>query len=72
MPFGNGTGPTGQGPRTGGGFGRRPGGGRGRQPGGFGFGPSGECVCPKCGAKSPHRTGIPCYEARCPKCGSPM
>ena len=47
-------------------------GGRGRQPGGFGLGPSGECICPKCGTKVPHQTGIPCYEQRCPKCGTPM
>jgi hypothetical protein len=47
-------------------------GGRGRQPGGFGLGPSGECICPGCGTKVPHQTGVPCYEARCPKCGMPM
>ncbi|GAH72552.1 unnamed protein product [marine sediment metagenome] len=64
---------------NGGGYGQRPGGGqglgrggRGRQPGGFGLGPSGECTCPKCGAKVPHQTGIPCYELKCPRCGQPM
>ena len=46
--------------------------GRGRQPNGFGLGPSGECVCPKCGKKSLHQKGIPCYEQKCPECGSLM
>ena len=48
------------------------GGGRGRQPGGFGLGPSGFCVCPKCGEKVPHKRGTPCYEQKCPKCGGPL
>jgi len=48
------------------------GGGRGRQPDGFGLGPSGECVCPSCGAKTPHQRGVPCYQVKCPKCNSPM
>ena len=70
MPFGDGTGPAGQGAGTGRGLGR--GGGRGRQPGGFGLGPSGECVCPVCGAKVAHRRGTPCYQHKCPKCGATM
>lgn len=45
--------------------------GRGRM-GGSGLGPSGECVCPKCGYRMPHQRGIPCYEQKCPKCGTPM
>ena len=45
--------------------------GRGRM-GGFGAGPEGECVCPKCGYRMPHRRGIPCYQEKCPKCGSAM
>jgi len=46
--------------------------GRGRQPGGSGLGLGGECVCPKCGAKTSHQRGVPCYEQFCPKCSSPM
>ena len=45
--------------------------GRGRM-GGFGLGPSGECVCPKCGYKMAHARGVPCYEQVCPKCGTKM
>jgi len=39
---------------------------------GRGAGPSGDCVCPKCGYRAPHQRGIPCYEQKCPKCGAPM
>jgi len=46
-------------------------GGRGRM-GGFAAGPSGNCICPKCGHKETHQTGVPCYQKKCPKCGSPM
>jgi hypothetical protein len=45
--------------------------GRGRM-GGFGLGPSGECVCPRCGYRTPHQRGVPCYDQTCPKCGSKM
>ena len=76
MPRGDGTGPTGAGPMTGGkgtgrGAGAGGGGGRGRM-GGKGLGPDGECVCPQCGEKAPHQRGIPCYEQKCPKCNTPM
>ena len=70
MPFRDGTGPFGQGSKTGRGFGRN--GGRGRQQSGFGLGPGGECICPKCGTKVPHQRGVPCYKQTCPNCGSPM
>jgi hypothetical protein len=43
-----------------------------RRMGGFGFGPGGNCVCPSCGAISPHQRGVPCFQQKCPKCGSPM
>ena len=53
------------------GYGRGMGYGRGRGSG-LGLGPSGFCVCPKCGNKVVHQRGIPCYQQRCPICGSPM
>lgn len=68
MPGGDGTGPIGQGPVGGQGRGR----GRGRQPGGFGLGLGGDCVCPACDTKVPHRRGTPCNQAECPKCGAKM
>jgi hypothetical protein len=37
-----------------------------------GAGPSGNCICPSCGAKRPHKVGVPCYNETCPKCGSKM
>ena len=67
MPGGDGTGPVRQSPT-----GRRriPGGGMGR---GAGFaGPGGECVCPNCGYRETHQTGIPCNTKKCPKCNTPM
>jgi len=36
------------------------------------MGSGGECVCPKCDTRIPHRDGIPCQEERCPKCGAKM
>jgi len=36
------------------------------------MGPSGFCVCAKCGEKIPHRAGTPCKEEKCPKCGAKM
>ena len=46
--------------------------GRGRQSGEQAAGPGGECVCPKCGYKTTHQVGVPCYQKSCPKCGAKM
>ena len=81
MPRGDRTGPSGQGPGTGGGSGRGGGqgqglgrgGGRGRMGGTQpGAGPQGECVCPSCGVRVPHQVGTPCYDLSCPQCGTKM
>ncbi len=45
--------------------------GRGRK-GGQGKGPDGNCICPDCGEKIPHKRGLPCVEMVCPRCGSAM
>jgi hypothetical protein len=34
------------------------------------MGPIGECICPKCEARIPHRRGVPCQEEHCPACGA--
>ncbi len=71
MPFGDGTGPRGQGPGTGRGLGR--GSGRGRFAGNRpGAGPGGYCVCPSCGLRVEHKAGVPCVSVECPKCGTKM
>ncbi len=71
MPRGDSTGPFGQGLETGRGLGRSRGMGkmRGNRPG---AGPSGNCVCPSCGASVPHQVGVPCYDLACPRCGVKM
>jgi len=33
-----------------------------------GKGPGGFCVCPNCGYKIKHKSGIPCFSLQCPKC----
>jgi len=73
MPRGDGTGPPGGGgPGTGRGVGQG-GQGKGRMGGTHpGAGPSGNCVCPGCGAKVSHQVGISCYNLSCPKCGAKM
>lgn len=69
MPFGDGTGPLGQGP----GSGRGGRGGRGRMGGNRpGAGPAGNCICLNCGAKVTHKLGMPCSSTTCPKCGAKM
>lgn len=44
----------------------RLGGGRG------GLGAGGDCVCLRCGSRSPHLQGMPCLEQRCPECGAAL
>jgi predicted Fe-Mo cluster-binding NifX family protein len=46
--------------------------GRGRMGGPFAGGAGGACLCPKCGHREPHESGIPCVEKSCPKCGTAM
>ena len=43
----------------------------GRNRGG-GFGPSGYCVCVKCGYKTKHERGVKCTTLKCPECGHVM
>ncbi len=33
-----------------------------------GKGPDGDCVCPKCGYRVPHKRGVPCSTLACPNC----
>jgi len=50
-------------------------GGQGRGAGGGnkpGAGPSGNCVCPKCGYKLSHQVSKRCMDQTCPKCGTQM
>ena len=32
----------------------------------------GFCICPKCGEKTPHHSGIRCQDEQCPKCGAKL
>ncbi len=61
MPRGDGSGPPAGGGR-----------GRGRMGGPLAAGPSGKCVCPKCGHRVAHAPGQPCNQQACPKCGVMM
>ena len=72
MPGGDRTGPPGQGlGQAGRGMGKS--GSKGRLNGNrYGVGPSGDCICPQCGARLSHQRGIPCYSVKCPKCQAKM
>lgn len=65
MPGKDGTGPLGQGTVTG----RTNRTGQRRS---AGVGPSGYCICPKCGERTSHASGVPCFNLKCLKCGSPL
>jgi hypothetical protein len=69
MPMKDGRGPRG-GDR---GMGPAPGAGIGRMGGAKpGSGPSGNCLCQRCGEKVPHTRGVPCSSQACPRCGSAL
>ena len=69
---GGGAGGAGAGGGGGAGRGAGRGGAGGGRMGGYGLGPGGECVCPNCGHRIPHRRGVPCAQEICPKCGTRM
>jgi predicted Fe-Mo cluster-binding NifX family protein len=68
---GRGKGQDGQGRGGGGGQGQG-GQGQGRMGGPNAAGPSGYCICSKCGQREPHEQGMPCSQKQCPKCGAAM
>jgi NAD-dependent SIR2 family protein deacetylase len=44
--------------------------GRGAGKNRIGMGPSGSCVCVKCGYSAPKQRGVPCMDLKCPSCGA--
>ena len=49
--------------------------GQGRGTGGGtkpGSGPTGKCICPKCGHEAAHQISVRCIDLACPKCGTKM
>ncbi|ROL61383.1 ferredoxin [Bacteroidetes/Chlorobi group bacterium ChocPot_Mid] len=36
------------------------------------MGKGGFCICPKCGQKLPHESGVPCQQVYCPNCNVKM
>ncbi len=36
------------------------------------MGSGGSCICPKCGEKTPHHSGIRCQDERCVKCNAKL
>jgi hypothetical protein len=59
----------GRGSNRGRGSGRGRGLGSGNKPG---SGPSGYCICPKCGYELQHQVGQRCLDISCPQCGTKM
>jgi len=55
--------------RRGSGQGQGRGMGGGNKPG---SGPTGKCICPKCGYTSDHKIGERCVDLVCPQCGAKM
>lgn len=45
---------------------------RGRMDSSLNAGPTEFCICPSCGIRISHQTGIPCSSVNCPKCGIRM
>lgn len=73
MPNRDGSGPAGQGPGQG--TGRYGGAGKGRRRmncNNQGASSEGECICPSCGTRISHQTGISCSSLNCSKCGAKM
>jgi predicted Fe-Mo cluster-binding NifX family protein len=33
---------------------------------------TGNCLCPSCGYREPHKRGVPCIQNKCPECGAVM
>jgi ribosomal protein L40E len=36
------------------------------------LGPTGYCICPKCGFRKGHYPNVPCQAEKCPKCGAKL
>ncbi len=36
------------------------------------MGAGGQCICPKCGKRTPHKRGTPCQDQNCPECGAKL
>jgi len=36
------------------------------------MGEGGECICPKCETRIPHRQGVRCHDEPCPQCGAKL
>lgn len=62
----------GQGGGRGQGRGKGRGQGQGRMGGAQAGSVAGNCLCPECGHREPHKRGEPCVERKCPKCGAAM